>query len=273
MKFFKNFSPFQKVFFLFFYIFSIIVFFLPAFIPGGSLSNILTTIGIIGLICTLSGVLVSIYTAKAHIVGYVWWMINAVTTGIIGLYNSLYGQFILNIFITLPLLIYGFIAWKKNMALNNSKDIVIRKFNLKQWIIALISSVIIWISYGLFLTYLPNIAYNLFNIHISKDPQIILDSFTCVMTIMATYLTGKRYIEQWLFWIVFNSISIIMFVIQSIGVSITNPSMLVADFSDILSLLQYIIGVTYGYILWRKIMKEKNYDSKSMDNEENIIYY
>ena len=185
-------------------------------------------------------------------------MINAVTTGIIGLYNDLYGQFILNIFITLPLLIYGFIAWKKNMALNKSKDIIIRKFNLKQLIIALICSIIIWIVYGLFLTFLPQIAYNIFNIHISKDPQIILDSFTCVMTIMATYLTGKRFIEQWIFWIVFNSISIIMFIIQSIGVSITNPSMLVADFSDILSLLQYIIGVTYGYILWRKMMKKEH---------------
>ena len=144
------------------------------------------------------------------------------------------------------------------MALNKSKDIIIRKFNLKQLIIALICSIIIWIVYGLFLTFLPQIAYNIFNIHISKDPQIILDSFTCVMTIMATYLTGKRFIEQWIFWIVFNSISIIMFIIQSIGVSITNPSMLVADFSDILSLLQYIIGVTYGYILWRKMMKKEH---------------
>lgn len=258
MKFFKNFSPFQKIFFLFFYICSIITFFLPAFIPGGNLSSVITIIGLIGLVCTLSGVLVSIYTAKAHIIGYIWWMINAVTTGIIGLYNDLYGQFILNIFITLPLLIYGFIAWKKNMALNKSKDIIIRKFNLKQLIIALICSIIIWIVYGLFLTFLPQIAYNIFNIHISKDPQIILDSFTCVMTIMATYLTGKRFIEQWIFWIVFNSISIIMFIIQSIGVSITNPSMLVADFSDILSLLQYIIGVTYGYILWRKMMKKEH---------------
>lgn len=261
MKFFKNFSPFQKVFFLFFYIFSIIIFFLPAFIPGGNLSNILTVIGIIGLICTLSGVLVSIYTAKAHIIGYVWWMINAVTTGIIGLYNNLYGQFILNIFITLPLLIYGYIAWKKNMTLNNSKNIIIRKFTFNQFIFAIVASIIIWFLYGLFLTYLPNILYTLFNIHISKDPQIILDSFTCVMTIMATYLTGKRFIEQWLFWIVYNVISIIMFIIQSIGISITNPSMLVANISDILSLLQYMIGVSYGYILWRKIMKNKKRDT------------
>lgn len=257
MNFFKNFSLFQKIFFLFFYICSIIIFFLPAFLPGGNLSSILTIIGLIGLICTLSGVLVSIYTAKAHIIGYIWWMINAITTGIIGLYNNLYGQFILNIFITLPLLFYGFIAWKKNMTLNNSKDIVIRKFNLQQWVIAIISSISIWIIYGLFLIYLPQLAYDLFNIHISKDPQIILDSFTCVMTIMATYLTGKRFIEQWLFWIVFNSISIIMFIIQSLGVSITSPSMLVANFSDILSLLQYIIGVTYGYILWIKRLKIK----------------
>lgn len=256
MKFFQNFSPFQKVFFLFFYICSIIVFFLPAFIPGGNLSGVLTTIGIIGLICTLSGVLVSIYTAKAHIIGYIWWMINATTTGIIGLYNSLYGQFILNIFITLPLLIYGFIAWKKNMKVNNSKDIVIRKFNGKQWTISIVASIIIWIIYGIFLLYLPQILQGLFNIHISRDPQIILDSFTCVMTIMATYLTGKRFIEQWLFWIVFNGISIIMFIIQTAGVSISNPSMIVANLSDILSLLQYIIGVTYGYILWRKMMKK-----------------
>lgn len=257
MKFYKNFTTFQKGFFLVFLVTSLIAFFMPAFLPNGSLSGVLTTLGVIGLISTLSGVLVSLYTAKASISGYIWWWINTVSFGIICVVDSLYGQFIQNIFILLPLQIYGFIAWKKNMSKNNSDEIAIKKFSKKKWIVALILVFICWILYGYFLLELPAIMKTLFDIKISADPDIILDSFTSVLTITAVFLTGKRFIEQWHFWLVSNSLGIIMFVIETVNAGIANPSVFVADLSNTISLLQYMVGAIYGFYLWKKLYKER----------------
>lgn len=257
MKFYKNFTNFQKGFFLFFIVASLIVFFIPAFLPGGSLSSVFSVLGVIGIICTISGVLVSIYTAKASISGYGWWWTNTITFSIIGIASGLYGQFIENLFILLPLQIYGFIAWKMNMKKNKSDEIEIKQFTLKQWVLALIILAVFWVVYGYFLKELPFIFKSLFGMTISADPQIVLDSFTAVTTIAAVYLTGKRFVQQWNIWIACNAVAIIMFMIQAISTGISNPSMLVADLSDTLSYVQYLVGTIYGYIMWKKMYKKQ----------------
>ncbi len=263
MKFYKNFTNFQKGFFLFFIVASLIVFFIPAFLPGGNLSSVLSVLGIIGIVCTISGVLVSIYTAKASISGYAWWWTNTITFAIIGIAGGLYGQFIENLFILLPLQIYGFIAWKMNMKKNKSNEIEVKQFTLKQWVLALILLAVFWVVYGYFLRELPFIFKSLFGITISADPQIVLDSFTAVTTIAAVYLTGKRFVQQWNIWIACNGVAIVMFLIQAVGAGVSNPSILVAYLSDTLSYVQYLVGTIYGYILWKKMYKKQR-ESKAL---------
>lgn len=265
MKFYKNFTPFQRGFFLIFTVASIITFLLPVLVLGKSMSAVFSTLGILGLISTLSGILVSIYTAKASISGYVWWWINTVSFAIIALASHLYGQFIQNIFILLPLQVYGFIAWRMNMQKNHSDEIAIRKFNSMQNVKYIGGSIICFILYAIFLWKLPDIMMRLFDIKIAKDPQIILDSITSTLTIMAVFLTGKRFIEQWNFWLISNSLGLIMFVIQTLRAGVANTAMFVGDLSNTISILQYGVGAIYGYFLWRKmykIHKEKNGDSE-----------
>ena len=268
MKFYKNFTNFQKGFLLFFIVASLIVFFIPAFLPGGNISQVLSTMGIIGIICTISGVFVSIYTAKASITGYGWWWTNTITFAIIGIASGLYGQFIQNLFILLPLQIYGFIAWKMNMKKNKADEIEVKQFTLKQWVLAIILLAIFWVTYAYFLIELPTIMKDLFNITISADPDVVLDSFTAVTTIAAVYLTGKRFVQQWNIWIACNVVATVMFLIQSFAAGTSNPSMLVADLSDTLSYIQYLIGTIYGYILWKKMYKKQK-ESKIFDKVNN----
>ncbi|MGL4990569.1 MAG: nicotinamide riboside transporter PnuC [Sarcina sp.] len=256
MQFFKNFTLFQKIFFLFFTIASIIVFLLPVLVLKKPFESVFSLLGVIGLISTLSGILVSIYTAKASIAGYIWWWINTVTFAVIALAGSLYGQFIQNIFILLPLQVFGFVAWRKNMQDNKSDEIAIRVFSHSEKVFYISISILCFIIYGIFLRYLPSLFSTLFGIKISKDPQIILDSLTSTLTIMAVYLTGKRFVEQWYFWLVSNSIGLVMFIIQTMRAGLTDVSMFVGDLSNTISILQYGIGAIYGYILWRKMYKE-----------------
>ncbi|MGL4741064.1 MAG: nicotinamide riboside transporter PnuC [Sarcina sp.] len=266
MQFFKNFTLFQKLFFIVFTILSLLAFFLPVLFLGQDFDSVFTTLGIIGLISAFSGVLVSIYTAKASISGYIWWWINTATFAVIAIAGHLYGQFIQNIFILLPLQVYGFIAWRRNMSANESDEIAIRRFTKKETLMYLGASVICFVLYALFLNYLPNIMHGLFGIKIAKDPQILLDSITSTLTIMAVYLTGKRYVEQWHYWLVSNSLGLIMFVIQTLHAGSANPSMLVGDLSNTISILQYGVGAIYGFILWKQMYKA--YKEKQKAKEE-----
>ncbi|MGL4739391.1 MAG: nicotinamide riboside transporter PnuC [Sarcina sp.] len=262
MQFFRNFTGFQKAFFLFFTAASIITFLLPVLVLGKSASSVFSFLGILGLISTIAGILVSIYTAKASISGYVWWWINTGTFAIIALAGNLYGQFIKNFLILLPLQVYGFIAWRRNMNANKSEDIAIRKFTKKETTIYLAITVVCFVCYGLFINYLPNIMNALFKIQIPADPQVFLDAFTSTLTIMAVYLTGKRFVEQWYYWLISNTLGVIMFVIQTIHAGVHDPSMFVGDVSNTISILQYGVGAIYGFILWRTMYKQRKTESK-----------
>ena len=259
MNFYKSFSKFQKIFFIFFTVASIITFLLPLTLGKDNFSSVFSPLGITGLLCTISGILVSIYTANANISGYVWWIINTITLSIIALVSNLYGQFIENFFIVLPLVIYGFISWKSHISKESTNKITINMLTKKQWLYSILISITCFIAYAIFLDKLPSILYKLFNIRISADPQILLDSITATLTIMAVFFTAKRYVAQWNFWIVSNGLGFIMFVIQTIHTGIINPSIFVGDLSNTLSLLQYLVGSIYGYIMWRKMYNEHRY--------------
>lgn len=251
MNFYKELSTFQKIFFIVFMVAGIVSFFIPVF-TGGSFTSIFTWIGIIGLISSLSGVLTSIYQVRASLACYFWWILNTVTYAIVALDQNLYGQVIQNIVFLLPLEIMGFIAWKRNINKSEDSSLEVKKFTAMTWVITLVCLVIAWYLYAQFLLELPNIFKALFDMHITADPQFKLDSFTSVITIFAVYLTSKRYVEQWLFWIVAN-IGIVLF----IRTIIETQTFTVGDFSGALVWAQYGISGFYGLYYWMKLHKKQ----------------
>ncbi|MGL5414506.1 MAG: nicotinamide riboside transporter PnuC [Clostridium sp.] len=253
MKFFKELTLFQKIFFIFFLIASLIVFLLPLVLTKASVSAVFQPLSILGFFSIICGIFVSIYTAKARPIAYVWWWGSTLAMAIICFCNGLYGQFIQNLFFTLPIQIYGFFAWEKN--LKKSSELEIKKMKLKNWTVLGILIILCWIGYGLFLKYLPTVLLSTFNVHMKADPQIVLDAFTAMTAIIASVLTDLRFIEQWYFWIIYNVVAIITFVIQLTHANFGDMSMFIASLSNTVNLTQYAIGVIYGYILWRKEYK------------------
>lgn len=260
MSFYKNLNKIQKAFLIVFCTGAILIFLSPLFITG-NIKDLLSFEAIIGVISTLCGIFCSVFTAKGEPHQYIFAWGSVALMSIICLLNGLYGQFIQNLFFTLPIQIYGFISWEKSA--KSKSSIYIKKFNTKKWIMAIIFMFVFWLIYGLFLKYLPSIFYNVFGKKISADPQLILDSFTAVMAIMGAGLTALRFIEQWYFWITYNLIAIVTFVIQIQNTNFhNNLPILVADLSNTLNLIQYVLGVVYGYILWRSILKKEEADEK-----------
>ena len=252
MTFLKQLSPFQKVFLVFFIIASFVSFFIPLMMGQEDFTGLFGIFSIIGLVSALSGVLASIFQVRGRAAYYLWFLLNTITYGIICLHEKLYGQFIQNIIILLPLEVAGFIAWSKHINGSKENKLTIRKFTKKNWIVAIVLAVIAWVAYAAFLKYLPNIFSSLLGFNISADPQFKLDALTSVMTIFAVYITSKRYIEQWYFWLVANA-GIIIFIKSIIESGVFSMS----DLSGAIVLGQYGVISIYGLYHWMKMYKEQ----------------
>lgn len=107
--------------------------------------------------------------------------------------ENLYGESALN-FIYLIMSVYGWYQWKFKKNTKQSTDIVkiSKKISLNLLIIAVVSSLV----FGLFLeNYTPS-------------PIPYWDGLTTALGILATWMTAKKILENWLVWIFANSISI-----------------------------------------------------------------
>ncbi|MGR5455086.1 nicotinamide riboside transporter PnuC [Vibrio alfacsensis] len=256
VRFWTDLTLFQKWFMIIFALGSLFSFFSPLFI-GGTVKELFSFTAIIGLVCALSGVLTSIYQARGEVIVYTFILINTITYAWIAYTSDLYGQVIQNLFLLLPIQIYGLFAWKKSMAKSKNNQIEIKVFSAKDWLFTLISILVFWGGYYVFLNYLPQIIQAIFGGKlIAPDPSVGMDSLTTVLTVTAMFLTSKRYVEQWWFWILCN-IGVVLFIEELFNSDLT-PASLVGDLSGAINWLQYGIGAVYGFYLWKKMYRERN---------------
>lgn len=252
MKFFKDFSLFQKIFFVVFIISSIMTFFVPAFLHGGNLRAVFTLTGFIGLVATVSGVITSIYQAKASLTVYFWWILNTIAMTVVSFIGGLYGEAFKNLFVLIPLEIYGFYMWRTSAQQSEDGIVEGRTFTKLQWIKTIIIMLVAWGAYALILKNVPSIMMSVFGMYMKADPSYIMDALSSVITTYALYLTSRRYVEQWYFWILSN-IGFVVFVETMVkqGFSINN-------LSGAMTWLQYGVSSFYGFYLWRKMYNEKH---------------
>jgi nicotinamide mononucleotide transporter len=70
----------------------------------------------------------------------------------------------------------------------------------------------------------------------------IVDSFTTVFSIIATYMITKKVLENWLYWIVIDAVSIYLYLSRDLHLT------------SFLFMLYAIIAI-FGYFSWLKKMK------------------
>lgn len=127
--------------------------------------------------------------------------------------------------------IYGWFQWNK-ISEDKSKFIV-RTWSIKQHLIV-ISSVIS----------LAYISGSLLNIY-TQAALPFIDALTTWGAIIATYMVAKKLLENWIYWFVIDSISVLLF--MSRGLYLTSVLFFV-----------YLIIIYFGYKSWTKIKHEMN---------------
>ena len=143
---------------------------------------------------------------------------------------NLYMEAYLQIFYII-MAIYGWFQWNK-ISENKSKFIV-RTWSIKQHLIV-ISSVIS----------LAYISGSLLDIY-TEAALPFIDALTTWGAIIATYMVAKKLLENWIYWFVIDSISVLLF--MSRGLYLTSVLFFV-----------YLIIIYFGYKSWTKIKHEMN---------------
>ena len=128
--------------------------------------------------------------------------------------------------------IYGWHTWK---SIKNSRDLKITTWNYKKNLIL--------ISMGIFLVIIMTMILSKLNIKsIFHSNNPFSDSLILVFNIIPMYMTGKKILESWIYFIVIDIYSCIFFYLTE------------SYFFSFLFLC-YIGFATYGYITWKKEIK------------------
>lgn len=186
-------------------------------------------------ITTLLGLLYIFLEYRASI----WlWAVGIVMPAMdIALYwsHGLYGDAGMAVYYTLAA-VYGFAVWKFGKRKSNSAEAEKAELPVTHMPLRLFGPVLAFFAVAWALTW-----YVLSTFTDSSVP--VLDGFTNALSIVGLWALAKKYVEQWMFWIVVDVVSCYLYVTKGV------------PFKALLYGLYVIIAVA-GYMKWKKLAKE-----------------
>jgi nicotinamide mononucleotide transporter len=180
-------------------------------------------------IAVLSGVAYVILAAKESI--WCWPVsLTGVTIYIFLCFQAnLYSEMMLQIFY-FAMAFYGWSQWLRREKKLDSNSIVSRK--ITQHASGITAVVVITLITG----------YSLKTYTDAALPY--LDAFTSVASIYATYLVAKKVLENWLYWIVIDLVSVYIYANRQMAMTA-------------LLYLFFVVIAVYGYYIWQKRWKKR----------------
>jgi len=129
--------------------------------------------------------------------------------------------------------VYGWYYWLKGKNANNKSLLPVRSTNKKMWVKIGIISILIY-SVILFIL-----------IKFSDSEVPYMDSLTTSLSIVATWMLAKKYIENWIIWIFVDFVSIGLYIYMSLWPTVA-------------LFIVYTIMAFFGYIEWKKDLETEN---------------
>lgn len=200
---------------------------------------------ILEAVAVIFGLMSVFFSIKKNIWVYPTGIISTSIFVYILLVFGLLGDMLINFYYTI-MSIYGWLLWSRNTS-EDSLHVSVGKANKKDW---QISTLLFVLSLGLVtLVYLfkPIIENPL-----SESKMVLkfrhldwanwLDIFTTSLFLVGMWLMAKRKIENWIFWIIADLISVPMYFYKGLGITAFQYS--------VFTILAWI-----GYIQWKKNIK------------------
>ncbi len=128
--------------------------------------------------------------------------------------------------------VYGLYYWlyggnRDIKAGDKPQKVPVRRTPLRLWIILSVVFVILFVAIGFVLQ------------NYTDSPVPWWDSFTTSASIIATWMLARKLIEQWLIWIVVDTVSMGLYVVKGL-------------YPTVLLFFVYTVLAVVGYMQWRK---------------------
>lgn len=188
----------------------------------------------LSLISSISGIWCVLLTAKKRISNYIIGLVNVVAYAWAAYLWRLYGDFMLNAFYFLPMQFVGWYYWVKpdaKLAADVVKGLRLTPTARLQMLFTTATAVIV---YGMVLSSLGG-----------NTP--FLDSMSTVFSVVAMILMARRYMEQWMLWVVVDVVSTIMW----LNVCFNEGGMMNLGLAVMWA--TWTINAVYGYFKWRNV--------------------
>ncbi|MDR2292805.1 MAG: nicotinamide riboside transporter PnuC [Prevotellaceae bacterium] len=176
------------------------------------------------------GLLYLYFEYKASIYLWITGMIMPLVHGFLYFKQGLYADMGMNIYYVLAG-IYGWIVWNNNKPASK-KTYNISRTPLRKWL----HLACIFVLIDVFITYI------LIEYTDSKVPYA--DAFTTSLSVVAMWMLSRKYVEQWLVWLVVDAVTCCLYIYKEIPITAS------------LYILYSCLAIA-GYLRWLKMMKEE----------------
>lgn len=175
---------------------------------------------------TIAGLLCILLASFEKTINYLFGLINVTLFAVIFFQIQLYANLLLQVFF-FGANIYGWYAWSR-VSNAQEAELKIRWLSLPKALTTLVISVlaIIFLTFNIDAVFgrLATWAVELLNLFganltlptLDPDAFPFWDSTMTVLSVVAMILMTRKYVENWLLWVVINVISIVIFFIQGV---------------------------------------------------------
>jgi nicotinamide mononucleotide transporter len=157
-----------------------------------------------------------------------WGWFFGIVASVLSVYLCYTGKLFLESGLNVFYVIIGFYGWYQWLyGSNEKKEISIRSLSFSKNILFLFIGALVWIPFG----YIAH--------RFSTQVLPYLDAFITAFSIIATWMTAKKIIENWLYWIAIDTLGIVLFSYRGFHLL------------AVLNIIYTLMAVA-GYISWRK---------------------
>ncbi|MDR1704840.1 MAG: nicotinamide riboside transporter PnuC [Clostridiales bacterium] len=212
-------------------------------------------------VSAITGIFCVVLAAKGKISNWTYGVVNSILYGYLAYRSGYYGDAIINLVYFLPTQFIGIAFWRKRLLQNSKTDVKMRRLTLKQLLLILSGSIIAAVLFGFFLHGVDSwftgamkrneSIYMYFESVLGGRAYLagpLLDSLTEVTQILAQIFMVLALAEQWVFWIITNIITIIMWAV----VIIADPLSLSWALPTLIMWIAYLVNSVNGYITWKR---------------------
>ena len=191
---------------------------------------------IVAMVSAICGITYTFLAGQGRPICYLFGVTGSGFYSLLAFQSALWGNLVLYACYYLPMQILGYFRWNKNLKSDSSEIVKIR---LPKKELGLLIAILLFLTIGVYFLLIS-----------FKDAHPVLDSITAVFSIGGMYLTVRRAIEQWIFWMGVNTLSLAMW----IGVALDGARV----YSTVLMWAVYLFLAVYFYISWRKEINNNN---------------